>query len=419
MTTFSKRNPVHAAAALASLICATAAGTALAAEPMDPGVAFAMQRDLGIMPGQIAQFMKDESQARVDERAVRLALGEDFSGAWTKALPGGRARLVVSTTLSPGAARRRLPADMRTRVDIMTARHPLSRLERGHKALNDASMQMDKRRLRGLSAWWVDEKTNRLVISVAPGSDMSAAIDFAAASGVDADLIDIRTGIGMARPEASSPILGGSNYDANGKPNCSFGFSARRAKSSGGYDEYILTAGHCHANGVAISKNGIRIGTVYGRSYPGNDYAVIKIENTADWYTTEYVKDNSSDGRLFISGTSVQSNGGSICRSGWSTGWRCGNITAKNVTINQGTVEDPILVFGTTGTDSCSGPGDSGGSHLSQINSQWHAQGVHSAGVGTPEGGKNSCNTPKDKRAAYFQPVSEILTATNTYIVRR
>lgn len=415
MTTSPKRNSVRAATALASLICATAAGAALAAEPMDPGIAFAMQRDLGVMPGQLPQYLADEQQAAVDAQSARSALGAHFAGAWVKPVPGGRARLVVSSTLSPGSVMRRLPAALRSKVDVVRARHSLGNLELERERLDRAARLAKPENLRGVAGWWLDEKNNRVVIAAKSGR-VDAAVDFAAATGIDASAVEIREIPGFQTN--ATPILGGSQYLINGRFACSFGFSARRAKAGGGYDEYVVTAGHCAKDGDAISKNGIRVGTVYGTSYPFNDYAVIRVENS-NWYTTPYVKDNSSDGRLSISGTTAQNTiNASICKSGFNTGWRCGKLLARNVTGNYGTDTNPQFVYGLAATDACSGEGDSGGSNVANIGGSWQAQGVTSGSSEIPDKQDDTCGVPVNQRLMVFQPVVEILNANNLYIVR-
>ena len=402
------------ALALALSACALAA-TAQAAEPIHPGIAFAMQRDLGIMPGQLPQYLAEEKQAAVDAQSARGALGAHFAGAWVKTAPGGRARLVVSSTLSPGTVLRLLPATLRSKVDVVQARHSLDTLERERERLDRGARLAAPANLRGVAGWWLDEKSNRVVIAAKTGR-IDAAVDFAAATGIDASAVEIREVPGFQTN--ASPIIGGSQYIINGTGACSFGFSARRAKSGGGYEEYVVTAGHCGKNGDAISKNGIRVGTVYGTSFPFNDYAVIRVENS-NWYTTPFVKDNSSDGRLSISGTTAQNTiNASICKSGYNTGWRCGKLLARNVSANYGTDASPLMVYGLSATDACSGLGDSGGSNVANIGGKWHAQGVTSGSSQIPAGKDDTCTVAVNNRLMVYQPVVEILNANNLYIVR-
>ncbi|HEX2773599.1 MAG TPA: S1 family peptidase, partial [Micromonosporaceae bacterium] len=100
-----------------------------------------------------------------------------------------------------------------------------------------------------------------------------------------------------------------------------------------------------------------------------------------------------SGGNVTVAGSSEAAVGASVCRSGSTTGWRCGTIQSKNATVNyaQGSVS------GLTRTNACAEPGDSGGSWLSGQ----QAQGVTSGGSGNCTSGGTT----------YFQPVNEILSA--------
>src|SRR4029453_14493658 len=83
--------------------------------------------------------------------------------------------------------------------------------------------------------------------------------------------------------------------------------------------------------------------------------------------------------------------GSSVCRSGRTTGWRCGTILGRNETIvySQGSVS------GLSRSNACAEPGDSGGSWITGN----QAQGVTSGGTGNCSSGGTM----------WFQPVNEIL----------
>ena len=95
---------------------------------------------------------------------------------------------------------------------------------------------------------------------------------------------------------------------------------------------------------------------------------------------------------MTVGGSAEAAVGASVCRSGSTTGWRCGTIQAKNQTVrySQG------AVYGMTRTNACAEPGDSGGSWISGN----QAQGVTSGGSGNCSSGGTT----------YFQPVNEILS---------
>ncbi len=108
---------------------------------------------------------------------------------------------------------------------------------------------------------------------------------------------------------------------------CSLGFSARN--SSGAV--YVLTAGHCTNLGgtwYSNSSHTIPIGPVANSSFPGNDYGRISRTNTT-WVPTSKIQGGSS-----VLGKTVAPVGTSVCRSGSTTGFRCGTVTALNQTVS-------------------------------------------------------------------------------------
>ncbi|HEY0701040.1 MAG TPA: S1 family peptidase, partial [Micromonospora sp.] len=94
-----------------------------------------------------------------------------------------------------------------------------------------------------------------------------------------------------------------------------------------------------------------------------------------------------------IKGSQAAPVGGTICRYGATTGWRCGTVTALNATVfyAQG------AVYGLTRTSVCAEPGDSGGPFVAGNQAQ-----------GMLSGGSGNCTTGG---TSYFQPVREALSA--------
>jgi streptogrisin C len=108
-----------------------------------------------------------------------------------------------------------------------------------------------------------------------------------------------------------------------GNARCSIGFSV-----NGGF----VTAGHCGGVGTSTSGvNGVAQGTVRGSSFPGNDYAWVQVN--ASWTSRPWVN-NYAGGSVSVAGSNEAPVGAWVCRSGSTTGWRCGTIQAKNVTVN-------------------------------------------------------------------------------------
>jgi streptogrisin C len=207
-------------------------------------------------------------------------------------------------------------------------------------------------------------------------AEMASVGTFVASAGTDKDAV--RVVPSKERPQPLYNIVGGNAYYI-GSGRCSVGF----AVTAGGF----VTAGHCgQAGNTTTGYNGAAQGTFQGSSFPGNDYAWVRT-NTS-WVPTNQVAGTTAR----VAGSTVAAIGASVCRSGSTTGWRCGAMQAYNATVNysQGSV------YGLTRTSVCAEPGDSGGSFISGT----QAQGVTS-------GGSGNCSTGG---TTYFQPVNEILS---------
>jgi streptogrisin C len=81
----------------------------------------------------------------------------------------------------------------------------------------------------------------------------------------------------------------------------------------------------------------------------------------------------SNGGFINVSGYSDSPVGTVVCKSGITTKWTCGYITAKDETVTypQGTV------YGLTRHSACVEPGDSGGANVAAL-SVWSPEGVTS-----------------------------------------
>jgi streptogrisin C len=187
-------------------------------------------------------------------------------------------------------------------------------------------------------------------------------------------------------------LYGGAGWGTGINATCSTGFSVSRiaAPSVVGY----VTAGHCGDPGETTfaSAGGAWItqGVIRGSTFPGRDYAWIEV--TDEWTPRPYARRTSNTLQI-IQGWQPAGIGATVCRSGITTGWRCGEITATNVTVNT----NGGTVTGLTRTSACAASGDSGGPYLTG----WHGQGVHVASTGTCSSGGT----------AYFQPLVPILDA--------
>jgi streptogrisin C len=129
--------------------------------------------------------------------------------------------------------------------------------------------------------------------------------------------------------------------------------------------------------------------------FPGNDQAWVR-QDDYDFETSPFPIQRVLDhqgGAIAVEGLQEAPVGSSVCRSGITTGLRCGTITARNVTVNyvQG------AVAGLTRTTACAEPGDSGGPFLTGGQAQ-----------GTLSGGSGNCAVGG---VSFFQPLNPVLRA--------
>ncbi|WP_188310340.1 S1 family peptidase [Arenimonas fontis] len=362
-----------------------------AAGPSDrdvaPAMRAAMQRDLGLSPAQLSQYLKIERLAAQQGQRLAKAQGDRFAGSWLERKPDGQYQLVVATTsIRP----QRGPAG----TEIRNVRHSLARLEAAKQDMDDM-VARGARVPEGVYGWFVDVRENSVTINVAPGA-RKAAIDFIAASGADSDTIRLRTMASAPRPLAT--LMGGSEYLSSDGSNyyyCSVGFAVTRNGAQG-----FATAGHCGAAGdgafVLVRRRTVsQIGAFAASDFPGADRAWVQVDNG---HTLQPVVNGYGDGDIPVRGNTEAPIGAAVCRSGRTTGLHCGVIEAKNVTVQY----PDATVNGLTQVKVCAEGGDSGGSF---ITTPGQAQGVLS-------GGNYSCKGKQAKLAtSYFQPLNPLLQA--------
>ena len=357
-----------------------------ASAAIDPAARPALQRDLGLTSQQLAQYEKIERLAELQGRQLAKTQGDRFAGTWIERKPNGDHQLVVATTsLQPQNG----PAG----VAIRNARHSLTQLEASKVELD----RMHARAPAGVYGWDVDVRTNSVRVDVAPGARKSA-IDFVAASGADAGTIHFSKM--ESQPRQLGTFYGGSEYLSQSGGSfyyCSVGFNVTKNGAAG-----FATAGHCGNAGdtvhVLASKRSVgpAIGSFQASSYP-NDGDMAWVLMTGS-HTMPATVDGYSSADVAVRGSTVAPIGGAVCRSGRTTGWKCGTIEAYNATVNY----PDVSIHGLTRVKVCAEGGDSGGAFITGAG---QAQGVLS-------GGNYSCKKNVASLAtSYFQPIGEILTS--------
>jgi streptogrisin C len=337
-----------------------------------PEMMAALQRDFNLTAEQARNRLAREDIASRTADKLGSQLGSAFGGAWIN----DDQALVVAVT------------DARHANQVRALGAEAAVVARSEAALNRAKAQLDRAGAPDpaqVTGWYVDVQNNTVVVQAKPGA-RAAANAFIQASGIDADAVRIQTT--SETPRTLYDVRGGDAYYP-GSSRCSIGFSV-----NGGF----VTAGHCGGTGTSVrGYNQVTMGSVQGSNFPGRDYAWVAVNSS--WTPTPLVNRYSGSQTVTVAGSQEAAVGASVCRSGSTTGWRCGTIQAKNQTVNypQGSVQ------GLTRTTACAEGGDSGGSWLAGQ----QAQGVTSGGSGNCSVGGTT----------YFQPIWPILSAYGRTLV--
>ncbi|MCX2953220.1 S1 family peptidase [Lentzea sp. NEAU-D7] len=331
----------------------------------------AVQRDLGLNADQARVRLANDAQSGQIAESAKSSLGDAFGGAWIDQATG---RLTVAVTKSGLSV---------TGADTKVVANSLSQLT-GTKSVLDLMTAP-----AAITSWRVDEQSNSVVVEV------NKNVRDAAADKWIATAKSISGAVKVAEvTESPTPLydLRGGDAIYMGGGRCSLGFSV-----SGGY----VTAGHCGSTGTAVSGyNRVAQGTFAGSVFPGNDYAWVR--TNANWTPRPWV--NRYNGtNVIVRGNTEAAVGAQICRSGSTTGWRCGTVQAKNQTVNypQGSVR------GLTRTNACAEGGDSGGS--------WVAGSGFGQAQGVTSGGSGNCSSGG---TTYFQPLNPILSRYGLTLTR-
>ncbi|MER7722462.1 S1 family peptidase [Streptomyces sp. NPDC096323] len=329
------------------------------------GLLAALQKDLGLTEAQARARLSAEKAATALQPRAQRAAGASYGGSWFDASTGG---LTVAVTSEKQAASVRATGAA-VRLVTHTAR-----------SLDAVKAKIDRLRApAGVSSWHVDPEANKVVVNVVSSArsdnDVRQFVERAGAAGP----VAVEETAEAPRTFSAGTVGGDPYYTGNVR--CSIGFSVY-----GGF----VTAGHCGQAGASVRGwDGSGIGNFQGSSFPGDDYAWVGVGN--GWWTVPVVLGWGTVSDQLVRGSAVAPVGASVCRSGSTSHWHCGNVLATNETVNysQG------AVYQMTKTSVCAEPGDSGGSFISGD----QAQGVTSGGWGNCSSGGQT----------WHQPVNEIL----------
>jgi streptogrisin B len=222
------------------------------------------------------------------------------------------------------------------------------------------------------TAWYVDRTLGRVVVTADSTVSDTEIASIRSAAAEDAGAITVKR-----TPGVFKPLLGAGDAIYGSGYRCSLGFNVRS-----GSTYYFLTAGHCGdevRTWYANSAQSTLIGPTVGSSFPGNDYALVRYDNTSLSHTGGFTAADAYVGE-------------SVKRSGSTTGTHSGTVTALGVTVHYsggGTVRGMIQ------TNVCAEPGDSGGALYDGTKA-----------LGLTSGGSGNCSTGG---TTFYQPVTEAL----------
>ncbi|GAA3506324.1 alpha-lytic protease prodomain-containing protein [Streptomyces prasinosporus] len=364
-------DPAAAAAAdpAPSTGTAPSAAQTLGADRPSPHLIGALQRDLGLTPDQASERLVNEAEAGTRAGRLRIALGDRFAGAWVH---GDTSReLTVATT---GAED--VPAIEAQGAKAAVVQRTLADLAAAKEKLDAAA---DRVRTLDTPVWYVDVPKNRVVVQATSQEAGTAFVEAAGLRGAD---VGVR--VTQVRPRLLQDITGGDAFYIEDSARCSVGFSVTKGAQGG-----FVTAGHCGDPGdTTTGYDRTAQGTFEASTFPGEDMAWVA---TGDqWTPTPDVKAQSGQ-EVQVTGSAQALVGAAVCRSGSTTGWRCGTIEQHDTSVSyaEGRVD------GLTRTTVCAEPGDSGGPYVAGA----QAQGVTSGGSGDCTSGGTT----------FYQPVNPIL----------
>jgi streptogrisin B len=240
--------------------------------------------------------------------------------------------------------------------------------------LSKAGHAVNQSGVRGI-AWYVDDAADQVVVTVDSTVSTADVATLKRSAGTDVAALRVERADGVFRP-----LLSAGNAIYGGQYRCSLGFNVVKG---GAY--YFLTAGHCGKVAKSWYTNASHttlIGATVGYSFPGNDYALVRYDNTSLTHPGGFTAANAVVGEQ-------------VKRTGSTTGTHSGTVTALNVTVRY---QGDGKVSGLIQTNVCAEPGDSGGPMYNGTNA-----------LGITSGGSGDCRTGG---TTFFQPVPE---AANAY----
>ncbi|SDM92039.1 S1 family peptidase [Allokutzneria albata] len=386
----SRSSKIFVTAIAAGLLGFSGTAVANPADSYDPAMLDALSSSLGISPGAAA--------ARLDSEGVQQQRLTELRGSGA-AVDGA---FFVNGQLTVNAADKATSAKAKAKgLAVRTGARGAAALERISADLDSAA---SAHRPDGVNSWAVDLATDAVVITVQEGRRSAATEKFLAAAAKHGSAVRVETTTERLAPTADVYPGSKMTFSASGGGWCSVGFGA--TNSSG--QRFLVTAGHCVEGLPDLYLGSTHFGkathTRFGIGQDSVDMGIARIDAEDRIMTS--VGTWGAAGTVAVRGANRAAVGSTICKSGATTGWTCGNIKSYNVTV---TYTDPnggpqTVVRGLGSSSVCTAGGDSGGAYISGN----QAQGMTSGGPMGQTCAFNGGNIPG--KSSYFQPLSDALS---------
>lgn len=335
---------------------------------LGPLILSALERDLGLSASQATARFDFEDEAAGTIKKLRTALGDSFAGAWVE---DGK---VINVAVSDEAAATKVKDAGATAKIVKTDLAKLQQAKKDIDELFKGKVEATSRSKSGsgIALYYVDVVTGKLVIQALPQA-VDEAEDLAESVGLSESEFEVEKVDELFKV---AELRGGGGYAINFNTACSVGFNV-----AGGF----VSAGHCGTAGSTITYlDGTPVGTMQRSNFPGQDMSYVSTLPSVQG--PGYVGAYGVVADVAVRGSNSAPVGSGVCRSGITTGWRCGTIQGYDVTVNYAQGQ----VFGLVLSSACAQPGDSGGSFISGN----QAQGVTSGAGGDCAGGGNTVYQP-------------------------
>jgi hypothetical protein len=415
MTRFKTRITLAALLALTSLVGAAGAAAAVAppttstpslerAEApglaeVNPPAAAAMASQKGISVAEArAQLARQQSQGDLGAQIEKSLAGRS-GGSYLDA----DGNLVVTTLDSASDAVVARSGARARRVDDSSAR------------LNAIMKQLDRHAFEGhaggAQGWYVDVPTNTVVVTITEGALDAGTAAITKLANTFGDSVRIEYQPAEEAPQAAAEYLVGGNefIQTDGAHTCSVGFNTLDNQNR----NVVLTAGHCVRTTGWVSRSGYWLGAVRSANFPGDDFGTFWNAYPSFWVPSTSVNFYNGTYGTVVGSWDNPPVGATVCKSGRTTGFTCGTITAVNETVR---FDDGNVIYGLVRHNACVEGGDSGGANISAyFYTGYYALGVTS---GARTRYERCLGTFGEPNVSWYQPIGEALTANGLRLVR-